>query len=81
MGLNIVVLSYFVHNSFICWDVDCGPLSVMNTLGMPSQAIMFLFFNEFDYRIALMLTYASTIVVVNMNASIAIKRIASFRTH
>ena len=52
IGLNDVVLSYFVHNSFICWDVNCGPLSVMNTLGMPSQAIMFLFFNEFDYRIS-----------------------------
>ena len=57
-----------------------GPLSVMNTLGMPSQAIMFFLMN-LTTILALMRTYASTIVVVNMNASIAVKRIASFRTH
>ena len=80
MGLNIVVLSYFVHNSFICWNVNWVPLFVMNTMGMPSQAIMFFLMN-LTTILALMLTYDSTIVVVNMNASIAVKRIASFRTH
>ena len=73
-------MSYFVHNSFICWEVNWGPLSIMITLGMPNQAIMFLFLMNLTIVLALMLTCPSTIVVVNMTASNIAKRITILGT-